>query len=110
MVKYGIRTQKLDAVFSALADPTRRKILRQLADRSLTVSELAAPHRMSLPAVSKHLSVLERARLLTRRRQGRHLIVQLQPEPLKEAAAHVEFYRRFWNEKLDALQQYAERG
>jgi DNA-binding transcriptional ArsR family regulator len=108
MVKYTPKARRLDAVFSALADPTRRTMLRQLSERSLTVGELAVPHHMSRPAISKHLRVLERAQLLTRQRRGRHFVVHLQPRILKEAASHVEFYRKFWDEKLDALQQHVE--
>ncbi len=107
MVKYNSKT--LDRTFAALADPTRRRILAHLARGDRRVTDLARPHNMSLPAVSKHLRVLENAGLLRRRRQGRVHEMQLNAEPLKKAAQWVEDYRRFWEGSLDRLAAYLEK-
>jgi DNA-binding transcriptional ArsR family regulator len=96
----------LTATFSALADPTRRAILARLATGEATVGELAEPFAMSLPAVSKHLKVLERAGLIARGREAQWRPCRLQPEPLKDVADWVEHYRRFWEESLDRLDEY----
>lgn len=97
---------KLSATFSALADPTRRAILARLALGETTVNELAEPFDMSLPAVSKHLKVLESAGLITRGRQAQWRPCKLKAETLKEASAWIEQYRRFWEESLDRLDVY----
>src|SRR5213596_1345974 len=107
MVKYASRT--LDKTFAALADPTRRKILAHLARGDRRVTDLARPHDMSLPAISKHLRVLEKAGLLRRRRYGRVHEMQLNAEPLREAARWVEEYRKFWEGSLDRLAEYLEK-
>jgi DNA-binding transcriptional ArsR family regulator len=107
MVKYSSRT--LDRTFAALADPTRRQILAHLARGHRRVTDLAQPHDMSLPAVSKHLRVLEKAGLLRRRRYGRVHEMQLNAEPLKKAARWVEDYRKFWEGSLDRLAVYLEK-
>jgi DNA-binding transcriptional ArsR family regulator len=93
----------LDAVFGALADPTRRAILARLARGEASVSELAAPFRMSLPAVSKHLAILGRAGLLARRKEGRVHRCRLAPGPMQEASEWIAGYRRFWEKQFDAL-------
>jgi DNA-binding transcriptional ArsR family regulator len=105
MVKYS---PALDTVFGALADPTRRAILARLAQGETSVTELAHPFRMSLPAVTKHLRVLDRAGLLEHRKEGRVRRCRLRPLPLKAAAEWVAFYSRFWGEKLDALEEFIE--
>ncbi len=107
MVKYPSPT--LDRTFAALADPTRRRILAHLARGSKRVTHLARPHDMSLPAVSKHLRVLEKAGLLRRRRYGRVHEMQLEAEPLRRAAQWVEEYRKFWEASLDRLADYLEK-
>lgn len=96
----------LDNTFAALADPTRRAILARLALGETSVSELAAPHRMSLPAVSKHLGVLERAGLLTRTKSGRVHLCQIVAKPMRDAAAWIGHYRRFWETQLDSLERF----
>ncbi len=96
----------LSATFSALADPTRRAILARLVDGEAGVTELAAPFAMSMPAVSKHLKVLERAGLIERSRQAQWRPCRLAPEPLKEVAEWVERYRELWEERLDRLDAY----
>jgi len=107
MVKYSSRT--LNRTFAALAHPTRRHILQHLARGDRCVTHLARPHAMSLPAVSKHLRVLEKAGLLRRRRHGRVHEMQLEAEPLKQAAQWVEEYRKFWEGSLDRLAEYLEK-
>jgi DNA-binding transcriptional ArsR family regulator len=97
---------RLDRTFAAVADPTRRAILHRLARGEASVKELAAPFDMSLPAISKHLTVLERAGLLRRRKVGRVHHCQLAGQPLQEAAAWLQAYQRFWESKLDALEDY----
>lgn len=96
-------TAVLDATFAALADPTRRAILAQLARGEATVGEIALPFAISLPAVSRHLKVLEHAALITRRRDGQHQRCRLAPAPLAAASDWLEFYRSFWGESLDRL-------
>src|SRR5687767_1372482 len=99
-------TDQLSVTFAALADPTRRAILGRLAAGEKSVNELAAPFRMSLPAVSKHLKVLERARLITRGRDAQYRPCRLHARPLKQAADWMEHYRRFWDESFDRLDEY----
>jgi DNA-binding transcriptional ArsR family regulator len=96
----------LDRVFGALADPTRRGVLDALGAGSLGVSELAAPHGMSLPGFMKHLRVLEEAGLIARNKEGRVVSCELSAAPMKAAAAWMSRYERFWTEKLDALARY----
>jgi DNA-binding transcriptional ArsR family regulator len=107
MVKYS--AGRLNQTFAALADPTRRRILAHLARGDRCVTHLARPHAMSLPAVSKHLRVLEKAGLLRRRRYGRVHEMQLDAKPLREAAQWVEEYRKFWEGSLDRLAAYLEK-
>ena len=102
-------TDHLTSTFSALADPTRRRILAHLARGDTCVTHLARPYSMSLPAVSKHLRVLEKAGLLRRRRYGRMHEIQLDAKPLKQAAQWVEEYRKFWEGSLDRLADYLEK-
>jgi DNA-binding transcriptional ArsR family regulator len=96
----------LSLTFAALADPTRRAILRRLRSGVTSVTELAEPFDMSLPAVSKHLKVLEKAGLITRGRDAQRRPCRLEAAPLKEAADWVEGYRRFWEESFDRLETY----
>ena len=105
MVKYSSR---LDDVFGALADPTRRSILENLSRGDQCVTALARPHRMSLPAISKHLRVLEHAGLICRRRDGRIHHLKLDAKPMQEAARWIEEYRRFWEGNLDSLAKFLE--
>jgi len=97
---------RLDATFAALADPTRRAILARLASGEASVTTLAEPFAMSLPAISKHLKVLERAGLISRGRSAQWRPCRLQGEPLKDAAEWLEHYRRFWEQSLDRLDGY----
>jgi DNA-binding transcriptional ArsR family regulator len=96
----------LTTTFAALADPTRRAILSRLASSEASVTELAEPFEMSLPAVSKHLKVLERAGLIARGREAQWRPCRLEAAPLKDVAEWVERYRRFWEQSFDRLEAY----
>lgn len=108
MVEYS-RAAELDRVFSALADPTRRAILRRLTHSSATVKEIAKPFGFSLNAISKHLMVLERAGLLRREVRGREHHCSIEPRPLRKADKWLEQYRQFWEQRMDALEAYVAR-
>ena len=97
---------RLNRTFAALADPTRRAILARLASGEASVTELAEPFAMSLPGISKHLKVLERAGLIVRGREAQWRPCRLEPRPLKDAADWLEYYRRFWEESFDRLEAY----
>src|SRR6187549_397965 len=102
----GSESTRLDATFSALADPTRRAILARLASGEASVKELAAPFDMTPPAVTKHLKVLQRAGLITQGRQAQWRPCRLEASPLREVADWVEPYRQFWEKRLDRLDEY----
>ncbi|MHB1794859.1 MAG: ArsR/SmtB family transcription factor [Acidobacteriaceae bacterium] len=99
---------RLDSIFHALSDPTRRSILRDIATREKTVGEIAKPYRVSLAAVSKHLKVLETADLIARERRGSFQIVRLNAATLRPAEQWLAYYEKFWNRQFDALQNYLE--
>jgi DNA-binding transcriptional ArsR family regulator len=99
-------TDRLSATFAALADPTRRAILARVATGETSVSELARPFDMSLPAISKHLKVLERAGLIARGREAQWRPCRLKAEPLQDAARWIDDYRRHWEHRLDRLDAY----
>ncbi|MDP9343640.1 MAG: metalloregulator ArsR/SmtB family transcription factor [Actinomycetota bacterium] len=101
-------TEQLDRTFGALADPTRRAILARLASGEASVTELAEPFEMSMPAVSKHLKVLERAGLIARGRERQWRPARLEAGPLKEVAEWTEQYRHFWEESYDRLDEYLD--
>jgi DNA-binding transcriptional ArsR family regulator len=101
-------TDRLDRTFAALADPTRRAILSRLAVGEASVTELAEPFEMTLPGVSKHLKVLERAGLIARGRERQWRPARLEARPIKEVAEWTERYRRFWDESYDRLDEYLE--
>src|SRR2546430_16132238 len=101
-------TDQFDRTFGALADPTRRAILARLAAGQATVTELAEPFEMTMPAVSKHLKVLERAGLIARGRERQWRPARLEAGPLREVAEWAERYRRFWEESYDRLDEYLE--
>ena len=101
-------TDQLNRTFAALADPTRRAILARLAGGEASVTELAAPFEMSLPAVSKHLKVLERAGLIARGRERQWRPARLEAGPLREVAEWTAAYRRFWEESYERLDEYLE--
>jgi DNA-binding transcriptional ArsR family regulator len=108
MVNYS--SPRLDYTFSALADPTRRAILKQLALGESRVTELAKPFKISLAAVSKHLRVLEEAGLLRRKKEGRIQLCRLVNDPMKDAADWINEYRQFWAKHLDALEDYLDKS
>jgi DNA-binding transcriptional ArsR family regulator len=101
-------TDPLSAIFAALADPTRRAILAKLSSGEASVTALAEPFEMSLPAVSKHLKVLERAGLVARSREAQWRPCQLDAGPLKDVAGWIEPYRRFWTDSFDRLDDYLQ--
>lgn len=105
MVEYSGDPGQLDLLFRALADPSRRSMLRELAERPRTVGELAAPLQMSLAGASKHIEKLERAGLISREIQGRVHLCRLEPRMLHAGAEWLRHYERFWNTRLDALEQ-----
>ena len=106
MVKHS--PLSLDATFAALADPTRRRILESLSRQQMRVTDLAEPFAMSLPAVSKHLRVLEDAGLLKRHRLGREHLIELEAAPMRKAQDWIAQYRKFWEGSLNALAEYLE--
>jgi DNA-binding transcriptional ArsR family regulator len=103
MVEYNI--ENLDALFHALADPTRRAMLQALADQSLSVGELAEPFDMSLAAASKHIRVLEQAGLINRQVKGRMHLCELNAGPMHGGLEWIQHYQRYWNRQLDTLEQ-----
>jgi DNA-binding transcriptional ArsR family regulator len=105
-VKYDMPTDQLSRTFSALADPTRRAMLARLSQGDASVQELAKPFDMSLPAITKHLKVLERSGLIVRSRDAQWRPCHLKADPLKEANLWMEHYRRFWEESFDRLDDY----
>ncbi len=100
------KEEELDKIFRALADPTRRAILKGLTTRERAVTEVARPFRMSLPAVSKHIKVLEGARLVKRTRKGSYSYLRLDGAALKRADQWLQAYRQFWEQSLDRLENY----
>jgi DNA-binding transcriptional ArsR family regulator len=100
---------RLDSIFHALSDSTRRTILRDVSKQEMTVSEVAKPHCMSLAAVSKHLNVLESAELIARERRGSFQIVKLKPSSLRPAEQWLAYYEKFWSTQLDRLQAQLEK-
>jgi len=102
-------TDQLSTTFAALADPTRRAILHRLSSGEASVKELARPFRISGPAISRHLKVLARARLIERSRHAQWRPCRLKAKPLKDAVDWLEFYRKFWEEKLDRLDDYLKK-
>lgn len=107
MVKY--KEDNLDATFSALSDPTRRAILARLAKGEAQVTELAEPFGISLPAVSKHLKVLEKAELIKRHKDGRIHRFTVNPNPIDSAKSWIETYQHFWEQQLDSLAAYLDK-
>ena len=107
MVEY---TLSLDSVFSSLADPTRRDILKRVSTQELSVGEIARPYDLTFAAVSKHLKVLEKARMIIKRRRGREQMVRLSPQALEGADKYLEVYRRLWEERFDSLEDYLKKS
>ena len=99
-------SDELDAVFAALADPTRRDILRRGTRKPMSIGEVAEPYRMSLAAVSKHIRVLEKAKFVTKKRVGKQYVVSIQPFAFEEASGYLKEYERLWNDRLDRLEKF----
>jgi DNA-binding transcriptional ArsR family regulator len=108
LVRQPMSPDRLSTTFAALSDPTRRAILARLVSGETSVTELAQPFAMSLPAISKHLKVLERAGLISRSREAQWRPCRLDAGPLKDASDWLEHYRRFWEQSLDRLEEYLE--
>ena len=104
------RYAELGDVFHALSDPTRRKIIERLQNKSLTVTEIKSPFKVSLVAISKHLKVLERARLIRRQKMGREHLISLHPQPFRDAHKYLETYKKDWTRHLDAMEKFVERN
>ena len=109
MVKYEMATDQLSLIFGALADPTRRAMLARLSEGEATVSELAEPFDISLPAISRHLKVLETAGLISRSRSAQWRSSRLESAPFREVTEYMEKYRRFWDNSFNRLEQHLER-
>jgi len=103
MVEY---TLQLNNIFGALADPTRRAILKQVGTQEMSIGEIAKKYKLTFAAVSKHLKVLEKAKLIFKRRQGKQQFVQVSPTTLKSAADYLKEYEKMWNDRFDSLEQY----
>ena len=103
MVEYSL---SLDNIFASLADPTRRDILSRVAKQSLSIGELARPYHLTFAAISKHLKVLEKAKLVTKQRRGKEQIVSIAPQTLKSADEYLSLYRQLWESRLDSLTNY----
>ncbi len=108
MSDVAINNSGLDAIFGALADSTRREIMKMISTKAMAVTEIAKAFDISLNGISKHLKVLERANLLTRRKDGRVHFCQVNPKPLAEAAEFIQFYEKFWNQQFDSLENFFE--
>lgn len=103
MVEY---TLSLDSIFGCLADTTRRDILKRVARREMSVNEIAAPYEISLAAVSKHIKILERAKLVIKRRRGKEQMVHLVPAAFQEANKYLDWYEQLWEQRFDSLEMY----
>lgn len=102
-------TQNIDVVFSALADSNRRQILVMLSEKDMNVNSIAVKFKVSRPAISKHLRILTRSKLVEPKQKGRQRYYSLNAAPLKEVGNWIKFYEKFWNEKLDLLKAYVEK-
>ncbi len=106
----NISENEMNHIFHSLADPTRRQILKRLTSDVLTVSEIAKPYTISLPAISKHIKILEQANLIRKEQHGREHSIHLQHETFRSAEHYIAFYTKFWNKKLDGLEKFLEKG
>jgi DNA-binding transcriptional ArsR family regulator len=103
------QTLTLDTVFGSLADPTRRDILKRVARRELSIGEIANAYDLTFAAISKHLAVLERAKLVTKHREGKQQMVRIEPKTLKRASAELQSYQAMWEGRLDRLEAYVRK-
>lgn len=104
------QNKEITLIFHALSDPTRRQILERLQKGRLTITEIKIPFKMSLVAVSKHLKVLERAKLIRRQKMGREYLIGIHPQPLRDAYKYIELFKRDWARHLDAIEKFVERN
>lgn len=102
MVEYEL---SLNSIFFSLSDPTRRDILKRISTKTLTVSEIAESYNLSLAAISKHLSVLEKAKLIIKNKKGKEHFIELKPEALEEVSEYIKYYQRFWENKLNKMEE-----
>lgn len=107
MVEHAIQ---LNTIFGCLSDPTRRDILKRVAKKELSIGEIAEPYKLTFAAISKHLGVMEKAKLIIKRRQGKQQYVQLAPAALKDATKELEQYRVMWESRLDRLEDYLRKN
>ncbi|MFW9931010.1 MAG: ArsR/SmtB family transcription factor [Candidatus Thorarchaeota archaeon] len=107
MVEHNLH---LNSVFSSLSDPTRRDILKRVADNELSISDIAKMYDLTFAAVSKHLKVLEKASLISKHRKGKKFLVHLVPHAFKEASDYLSYYQKFWEDKLDSLGKYLDKS
>lgn len=111
MVKYThSKNSQIDLIFHSLADPTRRKILERLTQKPLSVTQIANHHYISLPAISKHLKILEKANLISRQKQGRTYTIQLKPDSLQKANQYFSTYKKYWNTQLKNLEIFLNKS
>ncbi len=108
MVNYSVSSAHLDLIFKSLGDATRRDILERLQDCELTVTEIAKKYAVSLPAISRHLHVLEKAKLIQRRRQGKEQVIRLHTATFQTTAQYLETYRQYWESNFDALDKFLQ--
>lgn len=108
MVEYTLPTNSLslDSIFGSLSDPTRRDILYRLTASQMTVGEIAESYDLTLAAISKHLKVLENARLIVKRKRGKERVVQLSPYAFRSAAEYLDWYQKLWEQRFDALEEF----
>ena len=106
MVELTLDPLGLDAIFRSLADPTRRDILRRVSKKEMSISDVAEPYGMSFAAIAKHLTVLEKAKLILKSRKGKEQIIQLSPVAFKDASLYLKNYEKLWNDRFDSLENY----
>jgi DNA-binding transcriptional ArsR family regulator len=108
--KQAFSEEQANLIFHSLSDPTRRKILERLSVSPMTVTEIAKPYTVSLPAISKQVKVLEKAKLIKREKQGREYIIRLEPQTLRSGADYLAFYKKFWTTNLNNLEKFLQKG
>ncbi len=100
------RSLQLNCIFGSLSDPTRRDILRRVAQKELSIGDISKAYKLTFAAISKHLKVLAQAKLIVKRRHGKEQLVQMAPQTMNEAAQFLEEYKKLWDHRLDALEEY----
>lgn len=97
---------QLSLIFSSLSDPTRRDILKRVAKEEMTISQIAEPYKLTFAAISKHLMILQKAKLIVKKREGKQQVVTFAPETVKDAASYLKEYEKIWNDRFDRLEHY----